>query len=68
MFYMKHKGKKLWIQTDNTFTMCPRCGKELQVDLGEAVVDGVLDLYGLSIFCQKCSSQLTRKRCDIMKE
>ena len=68
MFYMKHKGKKLWIETDNTFTMCPRCGKELQVDLSEAVVDGALDLYGLSIFCPKCSAHLAWKRCGIMKE
>ncbi len=68
MFYLKYKGKKLWIEEDNTFTTCPRCGKEMQVDLGGAVVDGVLDLYGLIVFCPECSRRLMRKSCGIVKE
>lgn len=55
MFYMKHRGKKLWIEADNTYTMCPRCGKEMQVDLGDAVIEGSLDLYGTAFCCHACS-------------
>jgi len=35
MFYVKHNGKKILIEDDNPFTMCPRCGKEMQVSLAE---------------------------------
>ncbi len=54
MFYLKHNGKKLYIEDDNTFVMCPRCGKEMQVNLEEAVIDGKLDLYGTSFLCKQC--------------
>ncbi|HIU43429.1 MAG TPA: hypothetical protein IAB67_03945 [Candidatus Ventrousia excrementavium] len=57
MFYLKHKGKKLYIESDNVYTTCPQCGKEHAVDLNDAIIDGVLDLYGLDIFCTECSAK-----------
>jgi len=58
MFYVKHNGKKIFIEDDNTFTMCPRCGKEMQVSLEQAVVDGKLDLYGTAFYCKQCSPKV----------
>ncbi len=55
MYYVKNRGKKIYIEDDNVFTRCPRCGKELQVDLADAVIDGALDFYGTSWYCEKCS-------------
>ncbi len=60
MFYVKTKiGEGTCITTeitdDNVFTTCASCGRELQVDLDEAIIDGHLDLFGLSIRCEKCS-------------
>ena len=46
MFYMKHKGKKLFIDSENVYTACPRCGKEHAVDLQEILSGGDADLYG----------------------
>lgn len=57
MFYLKNGNKKLYI-CDNVFTQCPQCGKEFQIDLEAAVIDGELDLYGLSFFCQKCRENM----------
>ncbi len=68
MFYLKHKGKKLYIESDNVYTTCPQCGKEHAVDLNDAIIDGVLDLYGLAICCTECSAErgtgATNSPCD----
>lgn len=68
MSYLKHKGKKLYIESDNVYTTCPQCGKEHAIDLNDAIIDGVLDLYGLDIFCTECSAKrragTTYSPCD----
>ena len=55
MFYMKHKGEKLFIEEDNVFTACPRCGKEHAVDLCEILSCKDADLYGTDVCCEECS-------------
>lgn len=62
MFYLKNGKKKLFIEEDNVFTQCPRCGKEHQIDLASAVIDGKLDLYGTSCYCEKCSEKVRSKQ------
>lgn len=61
MFYLKTGNEKLWIEDTNTFTMCPVCGKEIQVSLEEAVMDGKLDLYGVSFCCEKCGKTVRER-------
>lgn len=39
MYYLKNGKKKIFIEDDNVFTQCPRCGKEQQIDLADAVID-----------------------------
>lgn len=58
MYYLKHRKRKLFIESDNVFTRCPRCGAEIQIDLADMVIDGQLDLYGTSTYCQRCSEKL----------
>lgn len=60
MFYLKHNGKKLLIESDNVYTQCPRCGREFPFDLSDAVTDGQLDLYGLSFYCEECGKVVSR--------
>lgn len=60
MYYMKHNGKKLYIESDNVFTQCPRCGKERPVDLADAVMDGTLDLYGTAWYCEECGAKVQK--------
>lgn len=60
MFYIKTKiNEGTYITTEitdtNTYTVCIDCGKEVQVDLDEMIVDGHLDLYGLGCRCEACS-------------
>lgn len=57
MFYLKYNGKRLMIECDNVFTICPICGKEHVVDLQDILQDGDGDLYGTSVYCRKCSAE-----------
>lgn len=57
MFYLKYKGKRLLIESDNVYTTCPLCGKERVVDLQDILGDGNSDLYGTAVYCEKCSAQ-----------
>ena len=62
MFYLKHEGKKLEINEDNVYTVCPQCGKEYQVDICDIFAGGNADLYGTSVYCEACSIQRERDR------
>lgn len=59
MFYLKLDvdGKiiKEEVTAENVFTVCPKCGKELQVDLAEIFPDGEIDLEGTAIICKDCT-------------
>lgn len=43
------------ITDENVFTTCVDCGRELQIDLDEAVIDGHIDLYSTGMRCEACS-------------
>ena len=64
MFYLKHKGKKLTIESDNVYTQCPRCGKEFPIDLADMGADGQLDLYGTSVYCWRCRTPVYEGKAD----
>ncbi len=60
MFYVKTKINEgtyftTEITDENVYTSCIDCGRELQIDLDEAVVEGHLDLFGLGMRCETCS-------------
>lgn len=60
MYYVKTKINEgtcitTEITDENTYTVCIDCGRELQVDLDEAIVDGHIDLFGLGMRCEECS-------------
>lgn len=52
---MKHKGEKLFIEEDNVFTACLRCGKEHTIDLCDILKCKDADLYGADVYCEECS-------------
>lgn len=63
MFYVKEKitdvvEVSIEITGENVFTHCPGCGDELIVDLAELFSDGEYDLYGTSVYCDKCSRKI----------
>ena len=62
MFYLKYKGKRLLIESDNVYTTCPLCGEEHVVDLQDILGDGSGDLYGTAAYCEKCSAQRSRQK------
>jgi len=62
MFYMKHKGKKLFIEEGNVFNACPLCGRETAVDLQAVLSDGEGDLYGTQVYCHECSERRAKER------
>lgn len=63
MFYLKKLGFKLYIESDNVYTVCPICEKEHRVDISEVFSDGQSDLYGTAILCPICSG----KRMESLK-
>ena len=66
MFYVKENINdavevKVEINDENVFCHCPRCGKEVHVDINEFMGDEDFDLYATSLFCADCSRKV---RCD----
>ena len=55
------RKQKIYLEDDGIFTTCVKCGKELQVDLADSTVDGRLDLYAVSWYCQKCGEEVRNK-------
>lgn len=58
MFYLKHNGEKVFIECDNVYNTCPRCGKEVRVNIQDVLSDGVSDLYGTAVYCQDCAKKV----------
>lgn len=61
MFYLKHKGKKLYIDDTNVFTTCPKCGKEHRVNIQDVLGDGESDLFGTAVYCQDCGKLIRQQ-------
>lgn len=65
MFYVKqdfgYAEVKTEITDENVFTICPECGRELNVDLVELFRDGESDLCSTSVLCSVCSKKMWRE-------
>ena len=55
MFYVKDGNRKIEIDYDNVYNLCPKCGCEVVVDLGEFFGNEDLDLYSSQVYCEECS-------------
>lgn len=62
MFYMKHKGKRLEINDDNVYAICPGCGKEEKVNLKDILSCEHADLNSTAVYCEECSAQREQDR------
>lgn len=58
MFYVKGKNEIIAIHEDNVLAVCPECGKPHMIDPEHMVVDGSLDLYGTTVYCEECSEKM----------
>lgn len=58
MFYIKQKNGDVLITHHNAFTKCPRCGKEVQVDILDFVLRDPRDLMGIELYCDKCKEAM----------
>lgn len=43
------------VTPENIFAKCSDCGRETQIDLNDAVLAGVTDLFGVRWRCESCS-------------
>ena len=62
MFYTKTKlSNQTDIKTiiaDNVFTICPKCGKEISVDLVNVIKElPEFDFFSTRIYCNDCSEK-----------
>lgn len=64
MFYLKYKGKRLLIESDNVYTTCPECGKEFTVDLEDILSCEHADLYSTYPYCTECTAKRERDRAS----
>ena len=62
MFYVKEKINdsmevSIEINDENVFCTCPKCGKEVRVDLVEVLEEG--DLVSTQVCCNTCSETMS---------
>ena len=62
MFYVKEKINDVMeisieIDYENVFCTCPKCGKEVRVDLVEELEEG--DLFSTQVCCNTCSETMS---------
>ena len=62
MFYVKEKINdsmeiSIEINDENVFCTCPKCGKEVEVDLVEVLEEG--DLVSTQVCCNTCSETMS---------
>lgn len=52
---------EIGIRPDNTFTRCPKCGHETQIDLSDFIDAEGFDATNFDMMCEKCSRDYIRK-------
>lgn len=67
MFYVKEKisstaETKIEINDENVFCICPKCGREVQVNLEDVMIDGKGDLCSTAVLCEECSKKMIGDR------
>jgi len=70
MFYLKNNGKKIEIQEDNVYTICPRCKKEHEVDLADTILTAGENFEcfdSMMVFCEDCSEERMRLEQELSK-
>lgn len=69
MFYVKIKIEDttagVILHAKNVFCTCPKCGREVPVDIADAFRGGKGDLYGASVLCDECSAALEAEKPHI---
>lgn len=64
MFYVKEQIGDTTITTDihdeNVFTLCHKCGKEIQVDLNDYFGDENFDL-SCGLYCDECAKKYVKE-------
>lgn len=63
MFYIKKQTEEISVKAELTgeaYTLCPDCGKEVEVDLAETVQISDFDFYGTTIYCDECAARLAK--------
>lgn len=56
MYYIKHNNEKINLYGDEIYGTCPICGREIQVDFNDIVIDNEIDLYS-DTFCDSCTAR-----------
>lgn len=60
-FFIRFKGRKVYLFEDNVRTICPNCGQEHAVDIAEAAGTDGFDLYGTTVYCEACSQEANKR-------
>lgn len=59
-YYIRFKGRKIYLFEDNVRTICPNCGKEHTVDLLECATGEGFTLQD-TVFCEACSGEAQKR-------
>lgn len=67
MFYVKTQlnndaAIEVDIIPENVFCRCPRCNREVSVDLVELARDEEFDLEGCAVLCDDCGEELIARK------
>ena len=65
-YFIRFKGRKVYLLEDNVRTICPNCSKEHVVDLADiAETADAFNLYDTDVYCEACTQE-ARKRMQGM--
>ena len=61
-YFIRFRGRKVYLLEDNVRTICPNCGKEHVVDLADiAETADVFNLYDTDVYCEACSQEAQKR-------
>lgn len=60
-YFIRFKGRKVYLFEDNVRTNCPNCGREHIVDIVDVASTDGFDLYDSAAYCEECSREARRR-------
>jgi len=73
MFYTKltlsENSKVITRLSDkNVYSICPKCGKEIQVNLSDVLKEEDTDLHTTCVYCKSCAKKWLKEKAEVFYE
>ncbi|MGI6508292.1 MAG: hypothetical protein ACOX4A_07935 [Saccharofermentanales bacterium] len=73
MFYTKltlsENSKVITRLSDkNVYSICPKCGKEIRVNLSDVLKEEDTDLHTTCVYCKSCAAEWLKEKAEVFYE